>query len=74
MAHHICLHTVLAEVTTNILTRKSCFKCIKKLSKVHLALFNCEMVFAVQDISLVAKMRYWSLCSSHTRIKRSIWG
>ena len=74
MAHHICMRTALAEVPTNVLTRKSCFKCLKKLSMAHLALYNCEMVSAVQDISLVAKIRYWSLCSSYTRTKRSVWG
>jgi hypothetical protein len=47
MANHICMRTALAEVPTNVLTQKSCFKCLEKLSIAHLALYNGEMVSAV---------------------------
>ncbi len=37
MAHHIFMRTELAMIPTHVLTRKNCFKCLKKLSIAHIA-------------------------------------
>ena len=43
------MRTALAKVPINVLTLKSCLRCLKNTSASHRALYNCEMVSAVQD-------------------------